>query len=231
MAGQPGSSKWDLTNWTSGTVTLFQALGIKKGTISYPPLQTELTTPAAEAAQSSGSAAAAGAAAATGANEAASATTGATGTGQAAGSTTAAGRGSGGGNTNTPAGSSEVDWVKTLLTALNAPQTNANINSLIAWINVESPWNSSSPDGALYTNNPLNTTQPASGATSINSDGVKKYTTAAEGIAATVATIIQYPQILAALRSGKGLCGSSLASSFAKWSGKSATNPGYTSVC
>ena len=83
MAGTPGSSKWDLTNWSSGPVTVFQALGIRKGTISYPPLQTQLTTPAAEAANASGSsgAAGAGAAAATGVDNI-----------------------TGGGNTNTPAG-------------------------------------------------------------------------------------------------------------------------------
>jgi hypothetical protein len=219
MAGKPGSSKWDLTNWTSGSVTLFQALGISKGTIQYPALQTQLTTPAAEASQAAGEGTAGSAAAATG--------TESTGTGQAAGSTTAAGRG---GNTTTPASTSQADWVRTLLTALGAPQTPANMNSMVAWINKESPWNSSAPDGALYTNNPLNTTQPAQGATSINSSGVKKYVTAAEGIAATAATIVQYPAILAALRSGKGLCGSNLASSFYKWSG---SKPGssYTSVC
>jgi hypothetical protein len=205
MAGNPGSSKWDLTGWTPGSVTLFQALGIKKGTISYPPLQTQLTTPAAEAAQasaSSGSANAAGSAVDTGVQNIA-----------------------GGGNTTTPAGTSQTDWVKTLLTALGAPQTNANINSMVSWINRESPWNSSAPGGALYTNNPLNTKEPATGATTL-SNGIKKYVNAASGIAATVATIQQYPQILAALRSGKGLCGSGLGSSFAKWS-----DNGYTSVC
>ena len=225
MAGRPGNSRWDLTNWTSGKVTLFQALGIKKGTIQYPPLQTQLTTPAAEAANASSSSSSSGNANAVGGavEQTVQDATGATGTGQAAGSTTAAGRG---GNTNTPAGTSETDWIRTLLTALGAPQTNANINSMMSWINHESPWNASAPDGALYTNNPLNTTQPSQGASSINNKGVKKYTTAAEGIAATVATIRQYPQILAALRSGKGLCGQGLGPSFAKWSGN-----GYTSVC
>ena len=42
MAGTPGSSKWSLSNWTAGPVTLFEALGIKKGTISYPQLSTQL---------------------------------------------------------------------------------------------------------------------------------------------------------------------------------------------
>jgi hypothetical protein len=43
MAGNPSASKWDLTNWTAGPVSLFEALGIKKGTIQYPSLQAELT--------------------------------------------------------------------------------------------------------------------------------------------------------------------------------------------
>jgi hypothetical protein len=186
MAALPQSDRWDLTNWTSGPVTLFQALGITKGTISYPELQA--TLPAASASSSSST---------------------------------------GGGNTTAPASTSEADWIKALLTSLGAPQTTANINSLTSWIQKETTWNDNSPDGALYTNNPLNTSQAASGATSIG-DGsvVKKYVTAVSGITATVQTIQQYPAILAALKSGNGLCGSTLSSSFSKWSGN-----GYDSVC
>lgn len=185
MVALANNSKWDLSNWTSGPVTLFQALGITKGSINYPELSA--TLPAAASSSSSSTS---------------------------------------GGNTTAPASSSEQDWIKALLTSLGAPQTDANINSLTSWIDKESPWNDSGPDGALYTNNPLNTTQPASGATSINSAGVKKYTTAVMGLTATVQTIQQYPQILAALKSGNGLCGSTLESSFEQWSGN-----GYGSVC
>lgn len=130
----------------------------------------------------------------------------------------------GGGNTRSPASTSEADWIKTLLHALGAPATPANINSLASWIARESHW-SHEWGGALWTNNPLNTSQPSSGATNWYGN-IKKYPTAAEGIAATAATIVQYPQILHALRSGNGICGSSLGSSFARWSGN-----GYTSVC
>jgi hypothetical protein len=193
MASNPSSSKWNLSNWTVGPVTLFQALGIKKGTVSYPQLTATLTE-AASSAAGSGSG---------------SSSSGGTSTPQE------------GGNTNTPASSSLSSWIKTLLTALGAPLTTANINSISSWVTIEQ--GSATTGGS---NNPLNTTQPASGATSINSKGVKAYKTAAEGIAATVATIQQYPQILAALKSGKGLCGSSLASSFSEWSGG-----GYTQVC
>jgi len=43
MAGKLSNNRWDLSNWTSGSVTLFQALGIKTGTIQYPQLQAKLT--------------------------------------------------------------------------------------------------------------------------------------------------------------------------------------------
>lgn len=43
MAGNPSASKWDMGTWVAGPVTLFEALGIKKGTIQYPSLQAELT--------------------------------------------------------------------------------------------------------------------------------------------------------------------------------------------
>jgi hypothetical protein len=190
MVALANNSRWDLTNWTGGPVTLFQALGIGKGSISYPQLQATLPAAASSSSSSSG------------------------GTG-------------GGGNTTAPASTSESDWIKALLTSLGAPQTDANINSLTSWIAKETTWSDSGPDGALYTNNPLNTSQAATGATSIG-DGsvVKKYTTALSGITATVQTIQQYPQILAALKTGNGLCGSTLSSSFSKWS-----DGGYDSVC
>jgi hypothetical protein len=54
MAKSPtNTSRWDLSNWTPGNVTLFQALGISKGTIQYPQLTTKLTAPAANASGSS----------------------------------------------------------------------------------------------------------------------------------------------------------------------------------
>lgn len=130
----------------------------------------------------------------------------------------------GGGNTRAPASRSEADWIKTLLHVLGAPETPANVNSLAAWIRHESTW-TDQWGGALWTNNPLNTTQPASGATNWF-NGIKKYPTAAIGIAATAATIVNYPQILSALRSGNGICGGNLASNFSTWSGG-----GYSRVC
>jgi hypothetical protein len=49
------SSRWDLTNWTQGPVTLFEALGIKKGTVQYPKLQANLTESAISSSSSGGS--------------------------------------------------------------------------------------------------------------------------------------------------------------------------------
>lgn len=193
------SSKWNLAGWTQGPVTLFQAFGFSKGTVQYPQLQASLSEASAQVQGSSSTSSSKGA--------------------------SIQGGSTGGGNTNTPSSSSETSWIQTLLTALNAPLTQANISSIQNWITAESPWNNQAPDGALYTNNPLNTKQASQGGTAM-SNGIMKYTTAAEGIAATVATILQYPQILAALRSGNGLCGQNLASSFSQWSGG-----GYTSVC
>src|SRR5215510_9607681 len=106
-----------------------------------------------------------------------------------------------------PSGPGERAWDIALLTSLGAPPTTANIQSLIHWRTRESPWDNKPPDGALYTHNPLNTTQDAPGAVSINSVGVKKYPNAAVGIAATRKTLLNgsYSDVVKALRSGKGL--------------------------
>lgn len=126
-----------------------------------------------------------------------------------------------------PSGPGENAFWIAVLASLLAPPTPANINSLISWRTHECPWNNQPPDGAGYTHNPLNTTLNMPGAVSINSVGVKKYPDALIGIAATRMTLSSgYPGIVAALRSGRGLCGSGLAGEFSKWSGG-----GYSSVC
>lgn len=127
-----------------------------------------------------------------------------------------------------PSTTSETDWIQSFLASVGAPATQANINSVSSWIAHEAPWNSSPPDGALYTNNPLNTTEPGFGATgSVNSVGVKIYPTVADGLAATQAVITngRYEDILMVLRGGGGLCGHTL-SGLSVWSGG-----GYSSVC
>jgi hypothetical protein len=125
-----------------------------------------------------------------------------------------------------PVNSSEKAWCVALLTAIGAPSTSANVNSIAGWIEQETSWTDTPPDGALYTNNPLNTTEPGFGAVgSVNSVGVKIYPTQAQGLAATVAALTNgdYNDILAALRSGNGLTGTY--QGLSTWSGG-----GYDSI-
>jgi len=125
-----------------------------------------------------------------------------------------------------PTSSSETAWITSVLTAIGAPATQANINSMSSWIAHESTYpGNGSNTGGLF--NPLNTTLGESGATEYNSIGVKNYTSEAQGIAATVATLLNgdYSDIVAALRTGNGLCGQSFAG-LATWSGN-----GYNQVC
>lgn len=127
-----------------------------------------------------------------------------------------------------PSGPGQQAWITAFLASVGAPPTPANLSSVAAWINHESPWNASPPDGALYTNNPLNTTEPGFGSTgTVNAVGVRIYPSVAEGLAATQAVITngRYGDILLYLRSGRGLCGLSL-SGLSTWSGG-----GYSQVC
>lgn len=121
-----------------------------------------------------------------------------------------------------PANASERAWIVSMLTALGALPTAANISSITNWIARETPW------PPVTKNNPLNTTQRMTGSTSVNSVGVQAYPNAAEGITATVITLENgyYPAIVAALRAGKGLAGTGpWNAELAKWS-----NNGYDRV-
>lgn len=112
--------------------------------------------------------------------------------------------------------------IKGILSYIGAPATSANVNSMSAWYSHE---NSGWPPGCA--NNPWNTTLPEPGASNCNSVGVKNYTSLSQGIQANGDTLTGgYPQIVAALRSGNGLCGGGLAQEFLTWSGG-----GYSSVC
>ena len=128
------------------------------------------------------------------------------------------------GTATAPTNASESAFIASLLGALGAPNTAANQSSLASWFRHE--FGSWPPSAA---NNPMATTQNESGATTFNSIGVKNYPNALTGVKATAATLNNglYPGIVAALRSGKGLCGGGLAAEFSKWSGPG----GYTSVC
>jgi hypothetical protein len=119
-------------------------------------------------------------------------------------------------------GSSAESWASSILAALGAPQTAANVSSLTGWF---------AREGGGGANNPLNTTLPTAGSTgSINSAGVQSYGTPAEGITATVDTLegSGYSAIVSALKSGQGLIGSTSAAvsqELSTWSGG-----GYSSV-
>lgn len=93
----------------------------------------------------------------------------------------------------------QEEWARKLLDKLGIKATNANVSALMAWMRAEGGhWNNT----AHY--NPLNTTQSAPGATSMNSVGVKAYTSWDQGFDATVKTLTNghYSSILAALKSG-----------------------------
>jgi hypothetical protein len=115
-----------------------------------------------------------------------------------------------------------MTFAKSLLATINAPQTQANINSILGWINHE---------GGGGKNNPLNTTLPMSGSTNFNDlgggQGVQNYPSLAIGVLANARTLMggNYSEIVSALRSGQGLCGRSFAG-LSTWSGG-----GYSQVC
>lgn len=95
-------------------------------------------------------------------------------------------------------------WAVSLLQALGAPQTKANVDSIVSWEAAEGGnWRNT----ATY--DPLNTTQVEPGSTPVNPIGVQAYTSWSEGLNATVTTLHNgdYNDILGALRSGKGLLG------------------------
>lgn len=89
-----------------------------------------------------------------------------------------------------------------VLADLGAPNTPTSRAVLTAWSRGEKP----AGDWSQWWN-PLNTTEPATGATSVNSVGVKRYTSASEGAAATAATLENghYPALLNAFDTGAPL--------------------------
>lgn len=124
-------------------------------------------------------------------------------------------------------GAGETAFIRAVLTDLRAPATAANVASVTDWIRHETPWPPVAAD------NPLDSTLPEPGSTAHNylpgGGSVQDYRTAAEGAAATAATIAngRYPHVLADLRAGSGVCGDTeTAAEFLTWSGN-----GYSAVC
>jgi hypothetical protein len=128
------------------------------------------------------------------------------------------------GTATAPTNASEKAFWSALLSAIGAPDTAANQSSLHAWYHREEPsW------PPPFSNNPLNSTQPMGGSHGGGTQGnIQYYPDSLTGVKANAQTLTNglYPGIVAALRSGKGLCGGGLAGEFSKWSGG-----GYTSVC
>lgn len=105
-------------------------------------------------------------------------------------------------------------WAESLLAQVHAPESKANINSLVAWIRREG--NLPSVDQF----NPLDTTMSGYGGHPTNSVGVQSYPNWNAGVQATAATLASYPAIMHALMAGKGLgVGGETAKELLTWSG------------
>jgi hypothetical protein len=107
------------------------------------------------------------------------------------------------------------DFASSVLQALGAPATSANVQSIEDW---------AAQEGGGGANNPLNTTLQTAGSTgSINSVGVQNYANTADGVAATAQTLQggNYSAIVSALKSGSGLIGAggAVGSELSTWSG------------
>jgi hypothetical protein len=87
----------------------------------------------------------------------------------------------------------DIEFYKAVLTGIGAPITNNNLLYLYAWRQSE---------GGSAAFNPFNTTQKALGATNYNKVGVKNYTSAEQGISATVKTLLneRYSVIISSLK-------------------------------
>jgi cell wall-associated NlpC family hydrolase len=102
------------------------------------------------------------------------------------------------------------DWRQRILTGVGVPVTPENMRFFDAWARAE---------GGGATNNPFNTTQQASGASSYNSVGVRNYTSPQQGIDATVNTLTngRYGNIIGALRSGDSAMAAAKALANSPW--------------
>jgi hypothetical protein len=129
--------------------------------------------------------------------------------------------GSGPGAGSAPATGSETSFYTAVLQDLGAPATNANLMSMYAWGRHEEPgFPPQNVGGNAW--NPLNIKSLVTG-------GFAQYSSASDGASKTAGFMLanDYGNIVAALRSGKGLCGNTgVASELLAWSGG-----GYSSVC
>lgn len=124
------------------------------------------------------------------------------------------------------AGGSETAFIAGVLADLGAPDTRADRQSMADWGAREGCW------GCVGENNQWDTTLVMPGSWNYNTFNgdlhVQSYPTASEGAQATALTLEDgYPLIVAALKTGTGLCANpSLDAEFDEWSGD-----GYPGVC
>lgn len=117
-----------------------------------------------------------------------------------------------------------AQWAKDLLTQLGDPLSTTNVGYIEAWISLESP--------SGYGYNPLGTEQGAPGSTNANSAGVQAFTSWAQGLSATVATLYNYAgnsQLLAALKRGNASL-AQLGAAQAQGSWKTGAEPGISAL-
>ena len=120
-------------------------------------------------------------------------------------------------------------WAAAILTALGAPLTTANINSLVGWFQKE---DNAGPEGAradgIGENNPLSITAFTPGITGSNGSVTSgaggpdnlTFPTVAAGVNAIREALAHYPDIRNALVSGAGLIGNpAVTSELSRWSG------------
>jgi hypothetical protein len=136
----------------------------------------------------------------------------------------------------TPAGGYKniTQWSPALLATLNAPNTDANMASLVGWWDHEKGAGPEWGTNNLASFNPFNTTYSLGKVTGtvVNGDGVRAYSSWAQGLEATALTLHNgdYGDILAALAAGTGLK-SGAAKGLKTWSTGSSTGVGgYSSV-
>lgn len=151
----------------------------------------------------------------------------AVGGGASQGNALGAGLGAVGGGASQGSGgasyANSTQWAVGILGQMGFPATQSNVTFLVSWAAHEGGnWNNT----ANY--NPLNTTLSEPGATSMNSVGVKSFTSWQQGDQATIATLQGYPEVLSALRGGNAMQVNQqggLSSDLNKWSGG-----GYTQI-
>lgn len=134
--------------------------------------------------------------------------------------------GKGGSAGSGPVGAGLTGAITGLLHDLGAPASPANLHSMQAWYTHE---NSGWPPGCA--NNPWNSTQKTSGSTYCAGPGVQNYPNIQVGVHMNALTMMNglYPNIVAALRAGRGVCGTEFNNEFCTWS--DCSKGGYGSVC